>query len=190
MQNGWVQAVVPSCEQFVCAYTGAAALPLCSPSPCRNRSSSASSWAVQELPALLTFQQSWGCPYLVGSDLSYQSNFCVFLVFHCYLGSPGSWLSCCGVAGQLKLFSQPHMNLQINRNIAPWVLSNLLEAIGNPVVPAPFLWQLVRGGDCREWVAGCTVTLSQHRQLQVAVGIFLPAPHYIKSWCCKPNWQY
>lgn len=112
----------------MCAYTGAAALPLCSPSVCRNRSSSASSWAVQELPALLTFQQSWGCPHLVGSDLSYQSNFCVFLVFHCYLGSPGSWLSCCVVAGQLKLFSQPHMNLQINRNIAPWVLSNLLEA--------------------------------------------------------------
>lgn len=190
MQNGWVQAVDLSCEQFVCAYTGAAALPLCSPSPCRNRSSSANSWVVQELPALLTLQQSWGCPHLIGPDLSYQSSFCVFLIFHCYLGSPGSWLSCCVVAGQLKLFSQPHMNIQINPNIPPWVLSNLLRAIGNPVVPAPFLWQLICGGDCSEWVAGCTLTLSQQRQLQVAVGIFSPAPHYIKSWCCNPNWQY
>lgn len=104
--------------------------------------------------------------------LSHQSNFCVLLISHCYPDSCGSWLSCCVVAGQLKLFSQPHMNQQINWTIAPWVISNLLKATGNPVVPAPFLWPLVRGGYCSEWVAGCTVTPSQHRQLQVAVRIF------------------
>lgn len=64
------------------------------------------------------------------------------------------------------------MNQQINQNITPWVISNLLKAIGNPVVPAPLLWPLVRGGYCSEWVAGCIVTLSQHRQLQAAVRFF------------------
>ena len=127
------------------------------------------------------YQQGWSCSHLLGSDLSYQSNFYVFLIFHCYPDSSGSWLGCCIIAGQLKLFSQPHMNQQINQNIATWCISNLLKAIGNPVVPAPFLWQLIRGGYCNEWVAVCTVTLSQHRQLRVAVIFFLPAPHYIKS---------
>lgn len=154
------------------SHAGAAALPLCSPSVCRNRSRKANSWAIQELPALLTFPQSWACPHLMGSDLSYHSNFCAFLIFHCHPDSRGSWLSCCVVAGQLQLFSQPHMNQQINQNIVPWVISNLLKAIGNPVVPAPFLWPLVCAGCCSEWVAGCTVTLPQHRQLQVAIGVF------------------
>lgn len=130
----------------------------------------------------MTYQQSWGCSHLMGSDLSYQSNFSIFLIFHCYPDSSGFWLCCCIVAGQLKLFSQPHTNQQIDQNIATWLMSSLLKAIGNPVVPAPFLWQLICGGYCNEWVAECTVTLPQHRQLWVAAGFFFsPAPHCINS---------
>lgn len=170
LQNDWGQAVVLSPEQFVVREQQL--FPCVSPLVCRNGSSNANSWPIWELPALLTFPQSWACPHLMGSDLSYQSNFCVCLVFHCYPDSCGFWLSCCVIAGQLELFSEPHMNQQITQNIPPWVISNLLKAIGNPVIPAPFWWPLVRGGYCSEWVAGCTVTLSQRRQLQVAVRFF------------------
>lgn len=134
-----MHAVILSCEQFVSTQAGAAALPLCCPSPCRNWRGSANPWAIQELPALVLYQESWGCSHLMGLDLSYQSNFYVFLIFHCYPESSGTWLGCCIVAGQLKLFLQPHMKQQTNQSIATGLISNVLKAIGRPVVPAPFL---------------------------------------------------
>lgn len=189
MQNDWVQAVVLSREQFVCTHAGAAAFPLCGLS-CAGTETGA---AMQTLGLSRSCLPYWHPPRagiaLISWDQSSPTR-AISMFSSCCPDSCGSWLSCCVLTAQLKLFSQPHMSQQINQTITPWVISNLLKAIGNAVVPAPFLWPLIRGGYCSEWGAGCAVTLSQNRQLQVAVGVFLPAPHYIKSWCCNPNWQY
>lgn len=47
-----------------------------------------------------------------------------------------------------------------------------MKAIGNPAVPAWLFWQLTCLAYCKEWVAECTVTLSQLRELQLTAIFF------------------
>jgi len=54
-----------------------------------------------------------------------------------------------------------------------WFISNLLRAMGKPLVPAPFLWQLIRGGYCNEWVQS-----TQHGQLRADVIFFTSSSLY------------
>jgi len=45
--------------------------------------------------------------------------------------------------------------------------------MGEPLVPAPFLWQLIRGGYCNEWVQS-----TQHGQLRADVIFFTSSSLY------------